>query len=897
MIKKTAKFIIPSKAWNILRYIKHNPNAVRQGWHVLKKQGVKALLGKIKKAEQVPLRTLIYTYIEPKLTDAVQKKMDSFTQKPLISIIMPVYNVDSKWLDLAIKSIESQWYENWELCIADDKSTNKKTIDYLKSINNPKIKIKFLEKNLNISGASNEALELSCGEYIALMDNDDEITPDALYEVVKVINEKDAEFIYSDEDKLEMNGDFSDPHFKPNFAPDLFLSQNYISHLGVIKKDLIVKVGGFTIGLEGAQDYDLYLKVLEYTNKIYHIPKVLYHWRKIPGSTAAEFSDKSYAQDAGLKALENYIKLKNLDATVSNGQTPGTYKVFYKIKDEPLVSIIIPFKDQPKLLKQCIKSILKKSTYKNYQIIGISNNSREKEVFMLMEQLKKEDSRIEFYKYDIPFNYSKINNYALKYCKGEHIVFLNNDVEIISENWIEELLTHSQRSGVGAVGAKLYFPNNRVQHAGIAIVPRTIHGVILLYQGHHRESYGYISRLKCINNYSAVTAACLMVKKDKFIEVGMFDEEKLQIAFNDVDLCLKLQESGYRNIFTPYCEAYHYESASRGYDECLEKLERIEKEKFNLKEKHKQIFNSYDPFYSKNLSLSSVSYDVSNENSINYENFIGIKFSEDILYKKEFSKIEKKEICIFSHFDEKGRIGEDILFFLESLQKIADIIFVSTSDKLLDNTSEINKLAKICTSCIVKANYGYDFGSWKTGINFIKQLNIDFNTLLLCNDSVLGPLFDLEEIFYNMQKKNYDVWSMTDNYEIDYHLQSYFVVYNKNCIESKIFKNFWTNFKIYKDKQTLIKRNEILYSRSLIESGLNIGVFCSAKNYTFVNMLHYYWKDIIVNKSFPFIKKELIRDNPKNIDISQLETIIKENTNYNYNLINKYLERINEKHN
>jgi glycosyltransferase involved in cell wall biosynthesis len=343
-------------------------------------------------------------------------------------------------------------------------------------------------------------LKLANGEYIALMDNDDEITSDALYEVVKVINEKDAEFIYSDEDKIETDGIYTEPHFKPDFSPDMFLSQNYISHLAVIKKDLVEKVGGWEIGVEGSQDYDLYLKVLENTDKIYHIPKVLYHWRKVPGSTAANFNDKSYAWEAGRVALENALKRRGIKGKAKKGLLPGTYKIEYEIKDEPLVSIIIPFKDKPELLKSCVESILENTTYKNYEIIGISNNSKEEKTFEMMEYLQKEDNRIKFYEYNIPFNYSKINNYAVKnYARGEHIVFMNNDIEIITPRWIEEMLMFSQREDVGAVGAKLYYEDDTIQHAGIVLAPKTAHSVLTVFSRFPRNHNGYFSRLISVN--------------------------------------------------------------------------------------------------------------------------------------------------------------------------------------------------------------------------------------------------------------------------------------------------------------------------------------------------------------------------------------------------------------
>jgi len=553
-----------------------------------------------------------YVYKEPVIDENIKKELANFKKKPFISVVMPVYNVEPQWLERAVNSLNKQWYENWELCIADDKSTKKETVEYLKTLNNPKVKIKFLEKNLNISGASNEALSMVTGKFVALMDNDDELTPDAFYEVVKSINEKDAEFIYSDEDKLEMDDTFSDPHFKPDFAPDMFLSQNYLSHLGVIKKELIDKVGGWEVGLEGAQDYDLYLKVLEYTDKIVHIDKVLYHWRKIPGSTAAEFSDKSYAQEAGRKALENALKRRNIQAEAKEGVYPGTYKVDYEIKGNPLVSIIIPFKDKPELLDMCIYSILRKSTYKNYEIIGISNNSEENETFSMMQKLEEEDARVKFYEYNVPFNYSQINNYAVNnFAKGEHIVLLNNDIEIISPKWIEEMLMHSQRQNVGCVGAKLYYPDDTLQHAGVAI------GVLTL-AGHNFKHLpkgvpGYMGRESVVQNVSAVTAACLMIKHSIYDQIDGLDEENLKIAFNDVDFCLRVQEKGYLNVFTPYAEAYHHESISRGAEDSPEKIARFNSEVTYTQERHKELLQKGDPFYNKNLTLDCEDFSIRGE--------------------------------------------------------------------------------------------------------------------------------------------------------------------------------------------------------------------------------------------------------------------------------------------
>lgn len=587
---------------NILRHIKNNPNSLQKGIIVLRSDGIRSLFKKIIKVSKTTGARVVYKYRTPVFTDTIKQEIENFRATPLISIIMPVYNVDPKWLDLAIKSIEAQWYENWELCIADDNSTNESTLEYLKNINNPKIKIKYLETNLNISGASNEALSLASGDYVALMDNDDEITPDALYEVVKVIHSTGAELIYSDEDKREMDGRLSDPHFKPDFAPDMLLSQNYISHLGVIKKQLIDTVGGFTLGLEGAQDYDLYLKVLEHTNKVHHISKVLYHWRKIPGSSAADFDDKSYAQEAGLKALENALKRRAIEADVLNGKHTGTYRVVYKIEKEPLVSIIIPFKDKPELLSMCIESILHKTTYKNIEVIGISNNSQKKATFDQMKRLENLDSRIKFYEYNVAFNYSDINNYAVNtYAKGEQILLLNNDIEIITSEWIEAMLEFSQRGDVGVVGAKLYYPNDTLQHGGVIVGLGGVAGHSHKY--FNREDSGYFHRLNIVQNLSAVTAACFMVKKSIFQELNGLDEKNLKIAFNDVDFCLRVREKGYANIFTPYCEAYHHESISRGHEDTVEKQKRFQSEVAFMQERHKVILANGDPYYNVNLTL------------------------------------------------------------------------------------------------------------------------------------------------------------------------------------------------------------------------------------------------------------------------------------------------------
>lgn len=583
-----------------------NPALIGKFISSVKRNGLKQTISRIKeKIQRFDIENLSgikYVYIKPELTNEIKKEIAKFSKKPLISIIMPVYNVDPKWLELAIKSIKNQWYENWELCIADDKSTNQETIMYLKSIKNSKIKIKYLEKNLNISGASNEALSLAEGEYVALMDNDDEITSDALYEVVKVINQTDAEFIYSDEDFMTVKNECMNPHYKPDFSPDLLLSHNYITHFTTFKKDLLENVGNFNSEFDGAQDYDLFLRLTEICDKVYHIPKVLYHWRMLETSTSSSSEVKPEALNRAKNLLEKTLERRNISGIVENANLNHYFRIKYEILNNPLVSIVIPFKDKPELLKMCIESILDKTTYGNFEVIGISNNSIEIETFNEMERLSKIDKRIKFYEYNYPFNYSEINNYAVNsHTKGEHILLLNNDIEIINSEWLENMLGYSQQNRVGCVGAKLYYPNDSIQHAGIimGLGGYAAHS----HRLYNRTDYGYFNRLNVTQNLSAVTGACLMVKKSIYQKINGLDEENFKIAYNDVDFCLRVKDAGYLNIFTPFAEAYHHESISRGYEDTPEKIKRFDNEKDSLYKIHNEILVNGDPFYNINLTL------------------------------------------------------------------------------------------------------------------------------------------------------------------------------------------------------------------------------------------------------------------------------------------------------
>ncbi|CAA6825367.1 MAG: Glycosyl transferase, group 2 family protein [uncultured Sulfurovum sp.] len=531
--------------------------------------------------------------------DKEKKHMD---YNPLISILMPTYNTHVKWLEQAIDSVLAQDYTHWELCIADDASTLKSTLTLLKKYDKkyPNIKIIYRSENGHISKASNDALGLATGEYVTFLDHDDTLAPFALREVVKIINKNRAiELIYSDEDKIDEENRRFEPHFKSDWNPDMFFSQNYLSHLSVIKTDIIFKTEHFRVGYEGSQDYDLILQCLKFieSKNIYHIPKILYHWRAIEGSTAKESTAKSYTTEAGIKALEACFK-NDKGVTICQGLLPNTFKVDYPIIDEPLVSIIIPTKDNYQLLFQCISSILEKTLYRHYEIIIVDNQTSQKEALDYLEALSSINN-ITILKYEYVFNYAKINNYAVRQAKGDYVAFLNNDIEIINTLWLNEMLQHAQRKEIGIVGAKLYYEDMSIQHAGVILGIGGIAGHAHKY--FDEEAHGYFSRLKIIQNYSALTAACIVIKKSIFKEVGGF-EETLEVAFNDIDLSLKVLEKGYRNLWTPYAQLIHHESKSRGLENTPEKKARFDREILFMKEKW-GVKLLEDKCYNPNLTL------------------------------------------------------------------------------------------------------------------------------------------------------------------------------------------------------------------------------------------------------------------------------------------------------
>lgn len=584
-------------------FFKRVINLFKKGFKYLKKEGLIFVL--------VQIRSKIIYYCKKRnykyglLTDEEIKtqKNTKFSKNIKFSILVPLYNTPINFLNEMIESVIDQTYDNWELCIADasDKNTQK-IYEICKNYcdNDSRIKYKKIE-NVSIPQNTNECALMATGEYIALFDHDDVLSKGALYEVMKVIEENDADYIYSDE--AIFKNDISkivNAHFKPDFSPDTLRSYNYICHFSVFKKDLFENVGMFREGYNGSQDYDLALRLSEKAKKIVHIDKVLYFWRIHENSVASGVDAKPYTVDSGKKALKDHLQRIGLKGEVLDGHNLSTYRIKYKTKNEEKVSILIPNKDHIDVLKTCIDSIYKIKTNQDFEIIIIENNSENSKTFDYYKLLEKTHSNIKVVEYKGDFNYSKINNFGAKYCTGEYLLFLNNDVEVLTDYWLEEMVMFAQREDVGGVGCKLIYPDDKIQHAGVIIGIGGFAG----HANRHlpRESSGYLYRLNVAQNYSACTAACLMVKKSIFDEINGFDEDFV-VALNDVDLCLRIREKDKLIVYTPYAELYHYESKSRGYEDTPEKKKRFNSEVSRFKNKWKDILKNGDPYYNSNLAL------------------------------------------------------------------------------------------------------------------------------------------------------------------------------------------------------------------------------------------------------------------------------------------------------
>jgi O-antigen biosynthesis protein len=519
-----------------------------------------------------------------------------FGYRPLVSILLAVFDPEREWLAWGLDSVLSQVYSAWELCVCGDGSTEEHTREVLHRYDrlDKRIMVRYLEGNAGISGSLDEALSVAQGEFVGLLESGDELTPDALFEVVKLLQEHpEADFIYSDEDEIEDKAGRSNPYFKPGWSPDLLLSGNYVSHLSVYRRSLLQEIGGFKEGFEGCQDYDLLLRTTEQTDEIHHVPKVLYHRRAAAGLSTVTLADKRRIRERTRRALSEALRRRGLEGSVEHGYLPDRFRVRLKIKDEPKVSIIIPTRDNVSFLKRCIESVERLTTYRNYELLVIDNNSSDRATVKYLASIPHRV--IPFME---AFNYSRINNFAVSQAEGEYVLLLNDDTEVISDGWLEAMLEHAQRPEVGAVGAKLLYPDGRIQHAGVVLGVGNPWGPGVAMHSHQfysSDSLGYAGTLMTTANYSAVTAACMLLRKSLFKELGGLDEKNLPIQFNDVDLCLRMREQGYYIIYTPYAQLYHHESVSRRYwsGDLAENL--------YMRERWGEVMDK-DPYYNPNFS-------------------------------------------------------------------------------------------------------------------------------------------------------------------------------------------------------------------------------------------------------------------------------------------------------
>ena len=588
------------KLFKMMSY-QHIENAFR----ILKKKGVSGVINRIVHGSN-NWDDYHEWFLSTKVTEEeleIQRNTE-FSFRPMISIIVATFNTKEEYLKEMIDSVRNQSYSNWQLCIGDG-STNDSVEKYVKEHygDDSRIVFKKLEKNYGISGNMNGALELVTGDYVGLFDHDDLLTPDCLYEFVASMQEVHHDCVYSDEDKLnDKTKKFEDPHFKPDFSIDLLCSHNYITHFFVVNMDIVRKVGGMRSEYDGSQDHDFIFRCVEQANSVHHVPKILYHWRMHPLSTAMDPESKMYCYTSGKKAIESHFKRVGIDATVEMLPRPlyGMYHCKYTVKDHPLVSILIPNYNHKDLLKGCIESLMNVNTYSNIEIVIVENNSTEQEIFDYYKELEEAYSNVKVIYYEGDFNYSKINNYGVKYTHGEYILFLNNDTKVIEPDSIEDMLGVCQREDVGAVGAKLLYEDDTVQHCGVVV---GYHGyATAAFSLIDRNDFGYMGRPRVSWDVSAVTAACLMTKREIFDEVGGFDED-FKVACNDVDLCLKIRNLNKWIVEDVFSVWYHYESKSRGLEDTPEKQARFQNEIARFQKKWPEILKNGDPFHNPNFDL------------------------------------------------------------------------------------------------------------------------------------------------------------------------------------------------------------------------------------------------------------------------------------------------------
>ncbi len=593
------------------RFVKKlSPYTVQKGLRYLKHYGLKEFWIRLHERfepEEVPYGPWYEVY-QPTEEILEKQRRHKFKNGPLISIVVPAYLTPERFLRQMLDSLLAQTYENWELCLANGSPEDRDMQTVLKSYAEMDRRIRYqdLKENLGIAENTNAAFAMAKGNFVGLLDHDDLLAPNALYEIAAALEEHpEADVIYTDEDKVTTDlTEHFQPHLKPDFNLDLLRSNNYICHFLVVRRSVVEKAGGFRREFDGAQDYDFVFRCVEQAREIVHVPEILYHWRTHKSSTADNPASKMYAFEAGRRAIEGNLERTGTQGTVEHTPDFGFYRVKYPVQGEPLVSIIIPNREEKETLEECVESIFSKTSYKNYEIIIVENNSSSNEIFRYYKQLS-EDPRIHLIRWKKEFNYSAINNFGVRHAKGDYLLFLNNDVKIIDPDWITEMLGICQRREVGAVGAKLIYPDNTIQHAGCVVGMGGIAGNMFVNMPAERT--GYLHKASILQDMSCVTAACMMMKKSVFQEAGGFTEE-LAVAFNDVDLCLKVRSHGHLIVYDPYVKLYHYESKSRGAEDSEEKVRRFQTEIEYMRCHWLDILKKGDPYYNKNLSLTKWNY-------------------------------------------------------------------------------------------------------------------------------------------------------------------------------------------------------------------------------------------------------------------------------------------------
>lgn len=589
---------------------KLSPYTIKKGFLYFKHYGPKEFWIRLHERfepEEVPYGPWYELYAPDEKT-LQKQRTHSFSYAPLISIAVPAYRTPPVFLREMIDSLLAQTYGNWELCIANGSPEEEEMDRILKEYEerDQRIRVLNLKENLGIAENTNAALSMAKGEFVGLLDHDDLLAPNALYEIVQALSKDEMmDAIYTDEDKVTMNLDeHFQPHLKPDFNLDLLRSNNYICHFFAARRSVIEKAGGFRKEFEGAQDHDFIFRCVENSRHVGHVPEILYHWRTHKASTADNPASKMYAYDAGKRAIEAHLARMETKGKVSHTPDFGFFRVQYPVQDRPMVSIIIPNKDEKETLQACLKSIREKTEYDHYEILIIENNSTTEEIFQYYKELAKEPG-IRLLRWKKEFNYSAINNYGARHAKGDYLLFLNNDVTVITKGWLKEMLGMCQRREVGAVGVKLLYPDHTIQHAGCVVGMGGIAGHMFTDMPANRS--GYLHKASILQDMSAVTAACMMMKKSVFEEAGGFTEQ-LAVAFNDVDLCLKVNQKGHLVVYDPYVQLYHMESKSRGEEDSKEKVVRFQNEIEYMRSHWSDILKNGDPYYNKNLSLTKWNY-------------------------------------------------------------------------------------------------------------------------------------------------------------------------------------------------------------------------------------------------------------------------------------------------